>query len=331
MNHINIEKLNTLLILVSLVLAYVFPFELFVIVYAVLGPLHYFTEINWIQDKKYFVTSKTWVYLTLIFTFLIAIPGILKISNIASLNNLYPFYLLRYALPKYRNHLIFLLLIIAFSLLFWKKRKQQLLVIALGIIIAIAVHQFKIYHIIIGILLPTLIHVYIFTILFIWYGNLKEKKAVNYLNITLMLLVPFILLIINIDNTSYHFPETTKSIIAEHFYKLNYTVLDLFGLEKKPDLFFYDSANLKIQIFIAFAYTYHYLNWFSKTTVIGWHKKITQKKSILIGMLWFVSVGLYFYNYSIGLAVLLFLSLLHVVMEFPLNIMTIKEIIKKTP
>ena len=60
-------------------------------------------------------------------------------------------------------------------------------------------------------------------------------------------------------------------------------------------------------------------------------EKITQKKSILIGMLWFVSVGLYFYNYSIGLAVLLFLSLLHVVMEFPLNIMTIKEIIKKTP
>lgn len=331
MNTIQIDKLNTFLILLSFGLAYLFPFELFLLVYAVLGPLHYFTEINWIKDKDYFVKSKIWIYLTLIFTLLIAIPGLLKFSNFNFLNDYPLFRLLRYGIPKYSNHLIFLLLITAFSLLFWKKRKQQIFIIFLGILIALAVHQFKTYHIIIGILLPTIIHVYVFTILFMWYGNLKEKKSINYLNLVLMLLIPLFLFMLNIDNGSYHFSETTKSLIGTHFYKLNHTILNLFGLEKNPNLFFYDIANLKIQIFIAFAYTYHYLNWFSKTTVIGWHKKLTQKKSILIGVLWLLSVGLYFYNYSIGLAVLLFLSLLHVILEFPLNIITIKEVLKKTP
>lgn len=331
MNTIQIDKLNTFLILLSFGLAYLFPFELFIIVYAVLGPLHYFTEINWIRDKDYFVNSKKWIYLTLIFTLLIAIPGILKFSNLIFLNDYPLFRFLRYGIPTYSNHLILLLLITAFSLLFWKKRKQQLFIISLGILIAFAVHQFKTYHIVIGILLPTIIHVYVFTILFMWYGNLKEQKTMNYLNLVLMLLIPLFLFMLSIDNSSYHFSETTKSVIGTHFYKLNATILNLFGLEKNPNLLFYDIANLKIQIFIAFAYTYHYLNWFSKTTIIGWHKKLTQKKSILIGILWLFSVGLYFYNYSIGLAVLLFLSLLHVILEFPLNIITIKEILKKTP
>ena len=85
-------------------------------------------------------------------------------------------------------------------------------------------------------------------------------------------------------------------------------------------------AGIKIQIFITFAYVYHYLNWFSKTTVIGWHKSITNGKLILILSIWTIAVSLYFYDFRVAFIALLFLSFLHVVLEFPLNFVTFKEI-----
>jgi hypothetical protein len=69
---------------------------------------------------------------------------------------------------------------------------------------------------------------------------------------------------------------------------------------------------------IAFAYTYHYLNWFSKTSVIKWYA-VPKKWLISIVLIWVFSVALYAYDYVTGLKALLFLSMLHVFLEFPLN------------
>ncbi len=85
---------------------------------------------------------------------------------------------------------------------------------------------------------------------------------------------------------------------------------------------------LKMQIFIAFAYTYHYLNWFSKTKVIAWHK-IKKSRLITALCIWAGSVALYFYDYKLGLAALFFLSVLHVFLEFPLNHLTFVGIYKE--
>jgi hypothetical protein len=80
--------------------------------------------------------------------------------------------------------------------------------------------------------------------------------------------------------------------------------------------------------FIAFAYTYHYLNWFSKTSVIKWH--LVSKKSLLITIgIWLLSVAIYAYDYSLGMNVLFFLSFLHVFLEFPLNIVSFTGIGKE--
>ena len=50
----------------SLVVAAVVPFELFLISYAVLGPLHYLTEISWLHDRQYFAPRKVdWLPLVL--------------------------------------------------------------------------------------------------------------------------------------------------------------------------------------------------------------------------------------------------------------------------
>ena len=63
MKTLNIDILNFGLILISFVLACVLPFELFLFGYAVLGPLHYLTETNWIVNKKYFVVNTYWKYI----------------------------------------------------------------------------------------------------------------------------------------------------------------------------------------------------------------------------------------------------------------------------
>src|SRR5437016_6706300 len=53
-----VNYLNLGLMIVSCILAYITPFELFLFAYAVLGPLHYLTEISWLHDRKYFVEAK---------------------------------------------------------------------------------------------------------------------------------------------------------------------------------------------------------------------------------------------------------------------------------
>jgi hypothetical protein len=69
---------------------------------------------------------------------------------------------------------------------------------------------------------------------------------------------------------------------------------------------------------IAFAYTYHYLNWFSKTSIIKWHA-VPRARATAIVIAWTAAVTLYFVDYGMGLSVLYVLSLLHVLLEFPLN------------
>src|SRR6185295_3952159 len=54
----SIDRLNILLMIASCILAFIFPFQLFLFSFAVLGPLHYFTEIPWLHGKKYYTSGK---------------------------------------------------------------------------------------------------------------------------------------------------------------------------------------------------------------------------------------------------------------------------------
>jgi hypothetical protein len=53
-----LDLLNIGLMLLACVVAFVIPFELFLLAYAVLGPLHYLTEIGWLHNRNYFATGK---------------------------------------------------------------------------------------------------------------------------------------------------------------------------------------------------------------------------------------------------------------------------------
>jgi hypothetical protein len=47
------------LMLSTLGLAYLVPFELLLLAYVVLGPAHYATEISWLHDRKYFLPQRS--------------------------------------------------------------------------------------------------------------------------------------------------------------------------------------------------------------------------------------------------------------------------------
>jgi len=328
-----IDIINTGLIVISIALAYLFPLELFILSYAILGPLHYFTEINWIKDQHYFLDQKSiWLIFAIALSLIFSIPYLLNLDLLASLFSSLKDQketVLEY--KKYINWTLFIGLIAAFSLLFFKKVKYILGTLALGIFIAVLLNSNQSYNILFGTFLPTIIHVYFFTILFMLFGTLKSGNLIGFVNVVLVLLVPLFFIYIQVNPKEYSFtPLYKETFLASKFHHLNAIIAKLFKLKNELSFYFYELIDLKIQMFIAFAYTYHYLNWFSKTTVIGWHKKITTKKATLIGGLWILSIAIYFYDYKIGFAFTLFYSVLHVILEFPLNILTIKSLFKKT-
>jgi hypothetical protein len=77
--------------------------------------------------------------------------------------------------------------------------------------------------------------------------------------------------------------------------------------------------------FLSFAYTYHYLNWFLKTSELDFKLSFNGRNFVLVSI-YVLSIGIYFYDYSAGLAATLFLSTLHVTLEFPLNLKTVRGV-----
>lgn len=53
-----INMLNIVLMVVSCAVAFFIPFELFLFSYAVLGPLHYLTEISWLHKRNYYTKGR---------------------------------------------------------------------------------------------------------------------------------------------------------------------------------------------------------------------------------------------------------------------------------
>jgi hypothetical protein len=62
--------------------------------------------------------------------------------------------------------------------------------------------------------------------------------------------------------------------------------------------------------------------------VISWHK-IPKLRLAAIAGLSIGATGLYLYDYGLGLKVLFSLSLLHVVLEFPLNAIALRQLVTR--
>ena len=169
---------------------------------------------------------------------------------------------------------------------------------------------------VLGILLPTLIHVSLFTLVFMVLGALRSGSRMQGLLVVLYLAAIALLLILP-PSASTQIPAFAK-VGQEYFGNVAPALGRLFGI-----------AGLKLDgrltSLLAFVYTYHYLNWFIKAEVIRW-TDIPRTRWALLVTASAASTALYFYDYTFGFTVLLALSLVHVVLEFPLNSMALRQL-----
>jgi hypothetical protein len=389
-----INYLNIGLMIISAGLSFFLPFETFLIAYAFLGPLHYLTEISWLHDRQYFSKGK-YDYLVLL------IIGILL--SFAAFSQDFQFHTEIYdyfAKTNLFDKLLVLGLFSAFLFVFVKNIWIKLVAILFLYIyisgwLSPEATQGKPSTMIFALtsLLPTLIHVYLFTGLFMLFGALKTRSKTGLLSIGFFILVPMALVFFlpansekgnlteygknayyaegngffytnvslmrqfemtpQMTNNDYinlfvkdsvekkEFNARWKNSMDKEFviqnkehpnYKNSVALADAKEGELKDnwwDLVFFSSVGIMLMRFIAFAYLYHYLNWFSKTEVIRWHK-VPKLRFVGIIILWLIACGLYLYDYSTGLSFLFFLSFTHVLLEFPLNITSVVGIGKET-
>ncbi|HEY1039748.1 MAG TPA: hypothetical protein VGF30_10105 [Bacteroidia bacterium] len=316
-----INYTNIFLMIMSAALAFVFPFHLFLFVYAVLGPLHYLTEMSWLERRKFFIEKKGDAWLYLLMAILLTIPAFNPGVKIA-----------QYGVTFLVTSVFFTLII------FFVKNSVFKYILTFIVFFASAkmgLDQHPDAFMWFGLLLPTIIHVCLFTGLFILYGALKTKSGSGYLSLGVFALC--------ILSCFLFMPSAPAAPVSEHIQKtlVNFDVINrglllLFGLDSSVTDFntafqlaqinlFTSPAAIAVARFIAFAYTYHYLNWFSKTAVIKWHE-VPKQRMIWVVLLWIGSVVAYLIDYNIGFKVLFLFSMMHVLLEFPLNFVTIRGI-----
>ncbi|MFM7684289.1 MAG: hypothetical protein ACKO7P_16345 [Bacteroidota bacterium] len=388
-----INYLNIGLMILSAGLSFFLPFETFLIAYAFLGPLHYLTEISWLHDRQYFSKGKYDYIVLLLIGVLLSIAAFSQDFQFHT--EIYDFFAKANLFDKLLVLGLFSAVLFVFVKNIWIKLVAILfLYIYISGWLSPEAAKVKPSTTVFALtsLLPTLIHVYLFTGLFMLFGALKARSKTGLLSIGFFILVPIALV--------FFIPVSEKGNLTEYgknayyaegngFFNTNISIMRQFemtpqmtnkdyinlfakdSLEKKElnvrwknsmdkefiipnkdhpnykdsisladakdgepkdnwwDLVFFSSVGIMLMRFIAFAYLYHYLNWFSKTEVIRWHK-VPKVRFIGVIILWLTACGLYLYDYATGLSFLFFLSFTHVLLEFPLNITSIVGIGKET-
>lgn len=300
----SIDRLNYLnigLMMGSLFLAYLAPFEVFLFSYAVLAPLHYFSEIAWLHRRQYFSPGRydyVWLGVLAVLVFLSQFVFTSFQSSAAVLiafGFLFSLTIIVVEAPAYRIAAAFIIFLSAFWL-----------------------SDFRWYFVLFAIFMTTIIHTFLFTGMFILQGALKKSTFSGLLSLGVFLgcvLLCFLIV-----------PETGLPILGSYlqesygpFWVVNSELMRFLRMpfERFSDLYQTPGA-LMVMRFIAFVYLYHFLNWFSKTSVIGWHQG-SKRSLVLVFVAWVFCLGVFWYDYRTGLGVLYFFSILHVFLEFPLN------------
>jgi hypothetical protein len=400
-----INFLNIGLMLITAVFAFFLPFETFLLAYAFLGPLHYLTEISWLHDRQYFTKGKYDFVPLLLIGVALSYAAFAKdfefnmdfYKEFVALNlfdKLLVLALFSSLLFAFVKNLLVKIIAILFMFIFisgWLAPENAAENSKSTTIFALTS------------LVPTLIHVYLFTGLFMLFGALKSRSKSGLLSVLAFIIVPIFLVFgLPVQTKTNYISDYGKEAYyadGDGFFYTNVSILDHFRLMNEPNLtnkqyldsiinkdsktnqtpiaerqritdslsdklnqafivpnpeseyymrpipaklaipieskdyywnyVFFSGFGIMLMRFIAFAYMYHYLNWFSKTEVIRWHK-VPKIRFVAVLLLWLTACALYAYNYSLGLSFLFFLSFTHVLLEFPLNMVSIVGIGKET-
>ena len=298
-----INYLNILLMVASIMVASYVPFETFVVAYAVMGPLHYLTEISWLHDRAYFTSGRRdWVLL--LGAAVVAAIGAIAPSPVTT------------GLAGFATGALF---VIAAAMVFERSGMEKFAVLALGIAVGALTTVWHPLFVLLTAFLPTLIHVYLFTGLFILYGAVKGRSFSGMLSLVVFLAAPVICMFMVATPTGYA-PSGYILDAVSPFDSLGAHTLEILGVPITKDTW------LGFMRVMGFAYSYHYLNWFSKTRIISWHT-VSRRRLYLIGAVYLSALALYGYDYRVGFMALMTLSFAHVMLELPLNYRTVAGLV----
>ena len=204
-----IDFLNIGLILVSALLAYFFPLAVFVLSFSILGPLHYLTEINWLDSKRYFTNQKKsiWLIISLFSSLIIVLPKLYFAYPDHENRLLYDMVIF---IDHWSNSAIFVSFLLAIGFLYVKRIYGWIALVVIALVGAFLLNDFESYSMVIGMLIPTVIHVYLFTLLFMLFGAAKTKSGYGYFSVLLAMIIPVIFIFIDIDPGIYAFGDEMK-------------------------------------------------------------------------------------------------------------------------
>ena len=290
-----LDSAHLALMLSALLLSYALPFELVLLSYAILGPAHYLTEISWLHERSYFLPHRLLAVALLIATILI----VLLRRN--------------YGINSF---LLGLSLSLCVALAFSTNWQSRAVIAGLGLFLSLILASYGPAAYVVTVLVPSLVHVSLFTFIFMLVGYLNSRDRFQMaLAIFYVLSIALILVYPPVANAS---GEFTK-LAPRYFGGVSEALAELIGAENIP-------LDSRLAGFLSFAYTYHYLNWFIKVRLINWHKVPTMRLAT-IALLSAAATGLYFFDYGLGISLLFSLSLLHVMLEFPLNAISFRQLI----
>jgi hypothetical protein len=282
------------LMLLALGIAYVVPFELLLLSYVILGPAHYTTEISWLHDRKYFLPHR-------------GVAVVLAVVAAAA------------AMTDSASWLGFVMwsAFVVCALFSAATTGAQGVVLVIGAAGLTAFMYARAPSLaVLGVLLPTLIHVSLFTLIFMTLGAYRAGSRMQAALIAVYALA--IALILTFPPSASALVPAFVEVGRDYFGNVAPALGRLFG---RPDL----RLDARFTGLLAFVYTYHYLNWFIKADVIRW-TDIPPARLALVAIVSAGSTGLYFYDYALGFTILLALSLVHVVLEFPLNALAMRQL-----
>ena len=320
-----LNYLNIGLMLAAAVAAFVKPFEVFLFAYALLGPLHYLTEISWLHDRKYFTRGRN-DYLVLV-----AFAAIITVADMGIVPDLPAWLRVAVTYIAFGSALVFVLI---------TKAWPRLICFIVLVATASLVIRLDFLQSLFSVLLPTIVHVFVFTGLFILVGALKGRSVSGISSLVVFCLCAASFFVLGPSSSADQVGEYVQKTYLV-FAQLNYSLMTPFSQHNMnvpvnvPEyvkyintVLYHSPTALAVMGLIAFAYTYHYLNWFSKTSIIQWHN-IPRSRLIAVIVIWLASIAAFAYDYRLGLRWLFFLSFTHVLLEFPLNHLSIINVGKE--
>lgn len=282
------------LMLVALAAAFVVPFELLLLAYVVLGPAHYITEISWLHDRNYFLPHRG------IAAALAMLAVVAAFITDAS----------------WFGFAVWAALILCAILAATTSALEGMLIFFVAIGLSAIMFSSGTSLAVVGVLLPTLIHVSLFTLVFMILGAYRSRSRAQALLVVAYLAAIAVILLAPI---SAEVRVASFAKAGQQFFEgVGPALGNVLGI---PGL----KLDTRLSTLLAFIYTYHYLNWFIKADVIRWADVPKARLAMMVAAS-AVSTALYFYDYGIGFILLLALSLAHVLLEFPLNALALRQL-----